>query len=116
MASEASGVQVTVLYSPAPREVVEWPLTLLPGATVETALQQSGLRAAFPEVTLSQAAVGVWGRKASLGAPVRNGDRIEVYRELLVDPKLARRERFRKQGARAAGLFSGKRAGQKAGY
>jgi putative ubiquitin-RnfH superfamily antitoxin RatB of RatAB toxin-antitoxin module len=41
---------------------------------------------------------------------------VEVYRELLVDPKVARRERFRKQGSRAAGLFARRKPGAKAGY
>jgi putative ubiquitin-RnfH superfamily antitoxin RatB of RatAB toxin-antitoxin module len=47
---------------------------------------------------------------------LRDQDRIEVYRPLLVDPKVARRERFVKQGARGAGLFAKKRQGAKAGY
>ena len=115
MANEGP-MHVTVIYSPEPREVLEWPLTLPPGATVQTALQVSGLRSAFPGIDIERADVGIWGRKALLDAPLREGDRIEVYRPLKVDPKIARRERFRKQGARAAGLFAGKRAGQKAGY
>jgi putative ubiquitin-RnfH superfamily antitoxin RatB of RatAB toxin-antitoxin module len=41
---------------------------------------------------------------------------VEIYRGLLVDPKVARRERFRKQGARAAGLFAKRRPGAKPGY
>jgi putative ubiquitin-RnfH superfamily antitoxin RatB of RatAB toxin-antitoxin module len=41
---------------------------------------------------------------------------VEIYRPLTVDPKVARRERFAKQGARATGLFVKKRAGAKAGY
>jgi sulfur carrier protein len=47
---------------------------------------------------------------------VREGDRVEVYRGLKVDPKVARRERFRSQGARAAGLFAKRRPGAKPGY
>jgi uncharacterized protein len=43
-------------------------------------------------------------------------DRVEIYRPLQVDPKMARRERFRRQGARAAGLFARKREGGKPGY
>jgi putative ubiquitin-RnfH superfamily antitoxin RatB of RatAB toxin-antitoxin module len=101
--------QVTVLYSPAPRDVREWRVSLPPGATVLQALQASGLAAEFPGVDSSLAEVGVWGRKAALELPVRDGDRIEVYRPLRVDPKVARRERFRKQGVRAAGLFARKR-------
>jgi putative ubiquitin-RnfH superfamily antitoxin RatB of RatAB toxin-antitoxin module len=60
--------------------------------------------------------VGLWGRKAKLDDLLRDQDRIEVYRPLRVDPKVARRERFVKQGARGAGLFAQKRQGAKAGY
>jgi hypothetical protein len=41
---------------------------------------------------------------------------VEVYRGLLVDPKVARRERFKSQGSRGAGLFAKKRPGAKSGY
>ncbi|MDH5708755.1 MAG: RnfH family protein, partial [Hylemonella sp.] len=47
---------------------------------------------------------------------LRDLDRVELYRPLKVDPKVARRERFARQGARGAGLFASKRAGAKAGY
>ncbi|AMO25000.1 RnfH family protein [Ramlibacter solisilvae] len=102
-------MRVTVVYSPAPREVREWLLEVPAQATVSMALQASGLGIEFPDVDWKAAALGVWGRKASLAQPLREDDRIEVYRPLLVDPKLARRERFRKQGARAAGLFARKK-------
>ncbi|MBC7601765.1 MAG: RnfH family protein, partial [Ramlibacter sp.] len=46
----------------------------------------------------------------------RDGDRVEVYRVLIVDPKVARRERFRKQGNNNAVLFATRRVGAKAGY
>lgn len=62
------------------------------------------------------ASFGIWGRKQETSAPLREGDRIEVYRSLRVDPKVARRERFVGQGSRGAGLFSKKRPGAKAGY
>ena len=109
-------IHVTVLYSPQPRIVHEWAVALPPGATVLQALEACGLKAAFPETDLRSAVVGVWGRKARLEQPLRERDRVEIYRELKVDPKLARRERFRKQGARAAGLFARKRKGAKPGY
>ncbi|MEX1167273.1 MAG: RnfH family protein, partial [Hydrogenophaga sp.] len=47
---------------------------------------------------------------------LREGDRLEICRELRVDPKVARRERFAGQGARGAGLFAQRRPGSKAGY
>jgi putative ubiquitin-RnfH superfamily antitoxin RatB of RatAB toxin-antitoxin module len=99
-------IRAVVLYSPAPREVHEWPVVLAPGSTVLQALQACGLQATFPEIDLRSALVGVWGRKAGLQQVLRDGDRVEIYRPLKVDPKLARRERFRKQGVRAAGLFA----------
>lgn len=101
-------VRVVVLYSPAPRQVLERPLTIGPGATVLDALQASGLTAEGPDVDGCRASVAVWGRKAALTQALRDGDRVEVLRPLRVDPKVARRERFRSQGARAAGLFSRK--------
>jgi len=101
-------IRALVLYSPAPRVVQEWPVTLAPGSTVLHALQACGLQAAFPDLDLHSADVGIWGRKAGLEQQVCERDRIEIYRPLKVDPKLARRERFRKQGVRAAGLFARK--------
>jgi uncharacterized protein len=112
----ADPIHVAVLYSPQPRVVHEWALSLPPGATVLQALEASGLKVAFPQADLTQAVVGVWGRRARLEQQLRDRDRVEIYRELKVDPKLARRERFRKQGARAAGLFARKRQGAKPGY
>jgi uncharacterized protein len=111
-----AAIHVTVLFSPAARELREWALVLGKGRTVLEALQASGLAAEFPDFEPAAAVVGVWGRKARLAQVLREGDRVEVYRPLTVDPKVARRERFRKQGARAAGLFAKKRDGAKPGY
>jgi putative ubiquitin-RnfH superfamily antitoxin RatB of RatAB toxin-antitoxin module len=47
---------------------------------------------------------------------LKEDDRIEWLRGLRVDPKVARRERFEKQGSRAAGLFARRKPGAKAGY
>lgn len=106
--------RVTVSYSPAPRQVLEWVLDLPEGATVRDAVLASGWREACPDAGAPD--VGIWGRSCPPQQPVREGDRVEIYRGLKVDPKLARRERFRKQGARAAGLFAKQRPGAKPGY
>lgn len=108
--------RVLVTCSPGPREVLEWVVQLPAGATVRDALAASGWRDACPGQDLAQADVGIWGRRCALDHPVREGDRVEVYRPLRVDPKVARRERFRRQGARAAGLFAQRRPGAKPGY
>lgn len=114
--AEDARLRVSVVYSPAARVVHEWPLVLEGGSTVWQALQASGLAAHLPLANLASMGVGVWGRKALPDQVLRDNDRVEVYRPLLVDPKLARRERFEKQGARATGLFARQRKGAKAGY
>ena len=109
-------MHITVVYAPAPRQVFERTIELSVGACVADAVAASGLREAFPGVDLSSGLFGVWGRKADAKQALQNGDRVEIYRPLLVDPKVARRERFARQGARTTGLFAKKRVGAKAGY
>ncbi len=112
-------MQVNLCYSPGHREVHELALTLLPGATVADALAASGWLRRFPELRAGSDAdvvVGIWGKKADRDSVLRQGDRLEFYRALRVDPKVARRERFNRQGSRGAGLFSKRRPGAKPGY
>lgn len=86
---------IEVAWSPAPREVQLVALQLPPGATVREALLASRL-----ELDWAGLAVGIWGRAAALDDAVCDGDRVEVYRALRVDPKEARRLRYRAQGLR----------------
>ena len=115
MANEAE-LLITVMYSPAARQVCEWSLVLAQGSTVRQAVAASGLLHAFPDLALDTVKTGIWGRKVGLDHVLRAQDRVEIYRPLTVDPKVARRQRFVKQGARSAGLFEKKRPGAKAGY
>lgn len=108
----AALLRVTVSASLAPREVREWQLMLPVGATMADALQAAGLG----EAHLAGLAVGIWGREAPLQSPLADGDRVECCRPLTVDPKVARRQRFARQGARTAGLFATRRPGAKPGY
>ncbi|MFZ4481428.1 MAG: RnfH family protein [Rhodoferax sp.] len=108
-------LQVCVVYSPAAREVHEVNVSLQPGSTVLHSLQASGLLQRFPALDQAGILVGIWGRKSDLQQTLRQHDRVEIYRALRVDPKVARRERFAKQGARGAGLFSTRRGDAKAG-
>ena len=109
-------IRVTLVFSPAAREVHEVALLLEPGTTVAQVLQRSGLLEKFPEVITGGLALGVWGKKAGPDQVLQDLDRVEIYRPLKVDPKVARRTRFVEQGARSAGLFARKRPGAKAGY
>lgn len=114
-----SHIQVQLLYSPRAREVVQKDLALAAGTTVLQAIETSGLLREYPEIQLTDTqafGVGIWGRKTTPNHVLREGDRIEIYRALLVDPKVARRERFQKQGVGRAGLFAKRRPGAKPGY
>ncbi len=112
----AAEARVTVVYSPAARVVREWPVVLAHGATVLQALLASALPREFPEFDFRSAPVGVWGRKATLNRMVRDGDRVEVYRPLEVDPKVARHERSRRQGGHATGPSTSKKTGSPPAY
>ncbi len=116
-------MRVTVVCAPAPREVIEQRVELGAGATARDALaactQLSGND--WPADVAQGMASGlwrasVWGRACSAMQPLEDGDRLEFCRPLRVDPKVARRERFARQGARSAGLFAKRRPGAKPGY
>lgn len=116
----AESITIAVCFSPAPRTVCELSLQLKPGSTLAQAIAEAVRHPVWPAGWNVQQChtltPGVWGRKKNWGTVLRQGDRVELYRELRVDPKVARRERFRKQGARRAGLFAHKRPGAAAGY
>lgn len=118
--AEAERITVELAYAPAPRTVESMHAELAAGSTVRDALAlwpqpevQAWLAGGGTDESLQ---CGVWGRKASLDHVLRAQDRVELYRMLVVDPKVARRERFASQGARTAGLFARRRAGAKPGY
>ncbi|ODS92351.1 MAG: protein rnfH [Comamonas sp. SCN 65-56] len=94
-------ISVVVVASPGPRQTREWALELAIGSTVADALKACGL-----DRDDSQYTCGIWGRAVALDALLCSGDRVEWCRPLRVDPKVARRERFARQGARATGLFA----------
>jgi uncharacterized protein len=109
-------IRITLVHSPAPREAHELVMDVPPGSTLSQALALSGWRQRFPALDKPELNTGIWGRKAALDTVLRDGDRVEFYRGLRVDPKVARRERFVGQGARAAGLFAQRRPNSKSGY
>lgn len=86
---------VEVAYSPRAGEVEVVALQLPPGATVADALRASGLLAKHG---LDEAALrtGVWCKPKEAGTLLRDRDRVEIYRPLRVDPKEARRQRYKR--------------------
>ena len=118
-------IQVTFCWSLQPRQVHEQTLSVPAGSTVETVVDagiqqfEQTLQSAVSPAQLAQLkflAPGIWGRKAEWHAPVSDGDRVELYRALKVDPKVARRQRFKRQGKGRTGLFANRKRGAAAGY
>ncbi len=66
-------------------------LRVAAGTTAREAVRASGLAAAFPELDLERCPLGIYGRVVSGEQVLGAGDRVEVYRPLLADPREARR-------------------------
>lgn len=109
-------IAVTVCFSGQARQYTEITLQLQSGSVLVDAVRQSALLFELPDAAIDALQTGIWGRKQPPTQVLRDGDRVELYRALKVDPKVARRERFSRQGARTTGLFSRRRAGAKSGY
>ena len=82
----AEVMTVEVAYALPARQIL-LPVEVAVGATVEQALQQSGVLEKFPEIDLASNKVGVFGKLSKLDAVLKAGDRVEVYRALIADPK-----------------------------
>jgi len=93
--AEAALLKIVVAYSPSPRDVDMVTVSVPEGATVLDALKASGLIERHPEIDPAQMKLGVWGKLREPHDVLRDADRVEVYRPLLVDPKEARRQRYR---------------------
>jgi putative ubiquitin-RnfH superfamily antitoxin RatB of RatAB toxin-antitoxin module len=96
--AEVSAMQVEVVFSPAPRQVETIALDLPAGATLRDAVEASGLLAKHPHFSPQSLSFSVWGRPQPAEHPLREGDRVELCRALQVDPKEARRLRYKGQG------------------
>lgn len=101
-------LHVEVVFAlPGQQELVG--LKVAEGATVAQAIEQSGIASRFPEHDLSRCAVGVWGQVVERDRRLVDGDRVEIYRPLLMDPQEARRElaaKGKSMGKRSAGQGS----------
>lgn len=88
-------VTVEVVYA-MPDEQIARTVRVPASATVAQAIATSGLLVQFPEIDLSRQAVGIFGSRVRLNDPVSEGDRVEIYRPLKIDPKEMRRRRARR--------------------
>jgi uncharacterized protein len=96
----AERIRIEVVFCPRPGDCDIVPLELEAPATVADALRASGLTQRHG-LQGAELRVGIWGRAQPLDAPLRTHDRVEIYRALQVDPKEARRVRYRAQRDRA---------------
>ena len=85
-------LHIEVVYAlPERQDVVS--LRLPPGSTVRQAVEASGLLVRYPQIDLARDKLGIYARLVAPETPLRNRDRVEVYRPLLADPKEVRRQR-----------------------
>ncbi|QEY50511.1 RnfH family protein [Legionella longbeachae] len=84
-------IKVEVVYVPLTKNVVHRALDLNPGATVSDALHASGIYEIYPEARTFP--VGIFSKQVSLEHVLKEGDRIEIYRPLVLDPKESRRKK-----------------------
>lgn len=89
-----SSIEVDVVYARAHEQTVVR-LEVPAGTTAGEAVTLSGLVERFPEIGAAPLRLGVYGRGVDAAAVLGPGDRVEIYRPLIADPKLARRERAR---------------------
>lgn len=71
-------------------------LRVAPQTTVEEALEQSGILKLHSDIDLSKNKVGIWYKSTKLDTTLSDGDRIEIYRPLIADPKEVRKKRAQK--------------------
>jgi len=90
----AEHIHISIIYADPQRQLVR-EIEIPPGTTVIDAVQASGILRQCP-ADFTPAGYGIFGRRVTADAQLREGDRIELYRPLLVDPKEARRRRAKK--------------------
>ena len=97
MTGKGDLIGVEVAYA-LPAQQVMVAVDVAPESTVEAAIRESGVLDRFPEIDLNENRVGVFGKLAKLSDGLQAGDRIEIYRPLIADPKEVRRRRAASKG------------------
>lgn len=89
-------LRVEVAYALPERQVLI-AIDMEEGSTVRQAITASGVLRQCPDMDLARAAVGIYGKVVLFEALLQDGDRVEIYRPLIADPKEMRRERVRRR-------------------
>lgn len=98
MAPEQLGsadITVLVVYAPSSGQAWQRTVELPPRSCVHQAIEQSEFQTIFPDVDWQACGVGIFGKRVTPQTRVASGDRIEIYRNLVFDPKESRRRRAR---------------------
>lgn len=91
-------INIAIAYA-LPQQYYLKSLQVAQGTTLQSAILQSGILQQFKEIDLRENKVGIFSRPAKLTDTLNEGDRIEIYRPLLADPKEIRRRRAEQQAA-----------------
>ena len=92
----ADEINIELIY-PLPDEQILISITVKQGTNLEQAIEQSGILRKYTEIDLSINKVGIFSKATKLTEILREGDRIEIYRSLIADPKEARKKKALKQ-------------------
>ncbi|MGZ8164234.1 MAG: RnfH family protein [Methylobacter sp.] len=85
-------MNVGVCYAEADRQL--WMRLEVPdNSTIEEAIKLSGVLKLYPEINLASQKVGIFGKIAALDTAVKDGDRVEIYRQITADPQTVQRRR-----------------------
>lgn len=90
--SEIKLVDIEVAYAQVDKQLI-LNIEVVSDCTIEQAIEQSGMLQQFQEIDLDKNKIGVFGKLAKKTAALKSGDRIEIYRPLIADPKEVRRQR-----------------------
>ncbi len=98
----AENIEVEVAYAKPEAQVI-LKVKGEAGMTVLQAIERSGIVEKFPEIDPATAKVGIFGKATSQDVELQSGDRVEIYRELIADPKAARKKKAAAKEAKEEG-------------
>lgn len=88
-------INIEVAYA-KPEEQAIIPLKVPENTTLEEAIQMSRICDRFPDIDLANTKVGIFSKISALSTHLKPGDRVEIYRPLIADPKAARKQRAKR--------------------
>jgi putative ubiquitin-RnfH superfamily antitoxin RatB of RatAB toxin-antitoxin module len=83
-------MKIGIAYA-LPHRQVWYDMDLPEGSTIKDAIERSGILKQFPDIDLAKQKVGIYNKLSKLDALLQEGDRVEIYRPILCDPKTVRR-------------------------